>query len=74
MARKAGYYSNALSLRDLSDDTSTTSCGRRTYLHVLFLEEAGLQNDAAAVDLAVNLFRILSEADALDLCSALDHH
>jgi hypothetical protein len=41
---------------------------------MLLLEEAGLQNDAAAFDLAVNLFRILGKADALHLGSTLDHH
>ena len=41
---------------------------------ILLLKEAGLKNNAAAVDLAVNLLRILCKADALNLCSALDHH
>ena len=44
------------------------------YQDRLLLEEAGLENDAAAIDLAVNLLRILGKADALNLCSALDHH
>ena len=42
--------------------------------YILLLQEASLENDAAAVDLAVNLLRILSKADTFNLCSALDHH
>ena len=40
----------------------------------LLLEEAGLENYAAAFDLAVNFFRILGKADALYLCTSLDYH
>ena len=40
----------------------------------LLFEEAGLEDNAAAVNLAVNLFWILGQADALDLCSTLDDH
>ena len=40
----------------------------------LFLQEAGLENYAAAFDLAVHLFRVLCQADASDLCSSLDNH
>ena len=39
---------------------------------MLFLQKAGLQHYAAAVNLAVHLLRILGKADALYLGTALD--
>ena len=43
-------------------------------LSQLFFQEAGLQHDAAAVNLAVNLFGILGQADALHFGASLDNH
>ena len=40
----------------------------------LFLQEAGFQYDAAALDLAINLFGILGQADTLHFGAALDDH
>ena len=40
----------------------------------LFLQEAGFQYDTAALDLAINLLGVLSQADTLHLGAALDDH
>lgn len=40
----------------------------------LLLEEAGLEHDARAVNLAIYLLGVIGKADALYLCSALDDH
>ena len=40
----------------------------------LLLQEAGLEYNAAAVDLAVYLLWVVSEADTLNLCASLDDH
>ena len=44
------------------------------YTAVLLLQEAGLENDAAALNLAVNLFRILCKTDASYFGATLDDH
>ena len=41
---------------------------------MLLLQEAGLEDDAAAVDFAVYLLWVVGEADALNLCASLDDH
>ena len=43
-------------------------------LQLLLLQETCLKDDAAALDLAVNLLRILCQTDASHLSSTLDHH
>jgi hypothetical protein len=40
----------------------------------LFLQEAGLQDNAAAIDLAIHLFGVVCKTNTLYLCSALDDH
>ena len=40
----------------------------------LFFQETSLKDDAAAINLAVNLLRILSQTDASDLGTTLDDH
>ena len=62
------------SIKNPCISNSRRNAGNILCKYLLLLQEASLENDAAAVDLAVNLFRVLSEADALYLCSALDHH
>ena len=42
--------------------------------YCLFFEEAGLEDNAAAVNLTVNLFWIFSQTYALDFSSTLDDH
>ena len=42
--------------------------------YVLLLKEACLENDAATINLAVNLLRIFSQTDASNLCSTFDNH
>ena len=40
----------------------------------LFFQETSLKNDAAAVDLAVNLLWVFSQTDTSDLGTTLDDH
>ena len=40
----------------------------------LLLKEASLKNYAAAINLAVDFLRILSQTDASNLCTTLDNH
>lgn len=40
----------------------------------LFLQEAGLEDYAAAFYLAVDLLRVVGQADASYFCSAFDDH
>ena len=42
--------------------------------YILLLKEASLENYAAAINLAVNFLRILSQTDASNLCTTLDDH
>lgn len=44
------------------------------YTAVLLLQEAGLENDAAALNLTVNLFWILCKTDASYFGATLDDH
>ena len=40
----------------------------------LLFKEAGFEDDAAAVDFAVNLFGVFGEANAFHFCATLDYH
>ena len=40
----------------------------------LLLEEAGLEDDAAAINLTINLLWVVGKLDALYLCASLDNH
>ena len=47
---------------------------RSTQVLSLLLEEAGLEDDAAAINLTINLLWVVGKLDALYLCASLDNH
>ena len=70
----ASSLHTSISPQALTDKEKEKEMPWRTSPLCLLFEEAGLEDNAAAVNLAVNLFWILGQADALDLCSTLDDH
>ena len=54
--------------------TGSLTTSVNSWKSALFRQEAGLENDAAALNLTVNLFWILCKTDASYFGTALDDH